>query len=341
MGVNLPKVSIVMAVYQPNQSWLIQQLDSLNQQDYAGEMELLVWNDSPAYTGCGELLAKYITRFPFRLLEDGDNHGSAKAFEKLTVAADGKYIAYCDQDDIWLPGKVSASVRVMEAEAGCLICHVGLSLIDGEGRLMHELAYPADLSVVNRAGYQKRRLVLRNFAFGCAMLVRRDFAQAMVPFPKGGVYHDQWLACGGAYTGRVVFCQERLLLHRIHDSNTSGVLQGINTQEDYYRKKLRRDAALVEALVAKYGQPALSGEPGESCEKDRKQGQQEAFLRQLACWIEYRKLYAGQPGLKNLLQLWGCLVDSGFSLRPDITIFEILLPLLPRKVLQAILQGLK
>ena len=96
MGVNLPKVSIVMAVYQPNQSWLIQQLDSLNQQDYAGEMELLVWNDSPAYTGCGELLAKYITRFPFRLLEDGANHGSAKAFEKLTVAADGKYIAYCD-----------------------------------------------------------------------------------------------------------------------------------------------------------------------------------------------------------------------------------------------------
>ena len=322
MGVNLPKVSIVMAVYQPNQSWLIQQLDSLNQQDYAGEMELLVWNDSPAYTGCGELLAKYITRFPFRLLEDGANHGSAKAFEKLTVAADGKYIAYCDQDDVWLPGKVSASVRVMEAEAGCLICHVGLSLIDGEGQLMHELAYPADLSVVNNPSYQQRRFVLRNFAFGCAMLVRRDFAQAMVPFPEGGVYHDQWLACGGAYTGRVVFCQERLLLHRIHDSNTSGVLQGIKTQEDYDRKKLRRDTALVEALVAKYGQ-------------------QEAFLRQLACWIEYRKLYAGQPGLKNLLQLWGCLVDSGFSLRPDITIFEILLPLLPRKVLQAILQGLK
>lgn len=322
MGVNLPKVSIVMAVYQPNQSWLIQQLDSLNQQDYAGEMELLVWNDSPAYTGCGELLAKYITRFPFRLLEDGANHGSAKAFEKLTVAADGKYIAYCDQDDIWLPGKVSASVRVMEAEADCLIYHVGLSLIDGEGQLMHELAYPADLSVVNTPGYQQRRFVLRNFAFGCAMLVRRDFAQAMVPFPEGGVYHDQWLACGGAYTGRVVFGQERLLLHRIHDSNTSGVLQGINTQEDYYRKKLRRDRALVEALVAKYGQ-------------------QEAFLRQLSGWIAYRKRYADQPGLKNLLQLWGCLVASGFSLRPDITIFEILLPLLPRKVLQAILQGLK
>lgn len=322
MGVNLPKVSIVMAVYQPNQSWLIQQLDSLNQQDYAGEMELLVWNDSPAYTGCGELLAKYITRFPFRLLEDGANHGSAKAFEKLTVAADGKYIAYCDQDDVWLPGKVSASVRLMEAEAGCLICHVGLSLIDGEGQLMHELAYPADLSVVNNPSYQQRRFVLRNFAFGCAMLVRRDFAQAMVPFPEGGVYHDQWLACGGAYTGKVVFSGERLLLHRIHDSNTSGVLQGINTQEDYYRKKLRRDTALVEALMAKYGQ-------------------QEAFLRQLACWIEYRKLYAGQPGLKNLLQLWCCLVDSGFSLRPDITIFEILLPLLPRKVLQAILQRLK
>lgn len=335
MRTNLPKVSIVMAVYQPHQSWLIQQLVSLNQQDYAGEMELLVWNDSPAYTGCGELLAKYITRFPFRLLEDGTNHGSAKAFEKLTEAASGKYIAYCDQDDIWLPGKISASVRLMEADEGCLICHVGLSLMDGKGRIFQKLAYPADLSVVNKPGYQQRRFVLRNFAFGCAMLVRRDFAQAMVPFPEGGVYHDQWLACGGAYTGKVVFCRERLLLHRIHEGNTSGVLQGINTQEDYYRKKLRRDTALIEALMAKYGPPALSGE---SHDKDRKQ---EAFLRQLSGWIAYRNRYACQPGLKNLLQLLGCLVNSGFSLRPDITIFEILMPLLPRKVLQAILQRLK
>ena len=129
----LPKVTIAMAIYHPNITWLAQQLESLNQQDYAGELELLVWNDSPACTDCREirhLLQQYITGFPCRLMSDGRNHGATRAFEKLTEIADGKYIAYCDQDDVWLTGKVRKAVKVMEDDENTLICHIGISLID-------------------------------------------------------------------------------------------------------------------------------------------------------------------------------------------------------------------
>ena len=60
---NFPKVSIAMAIYKPNKIWLQQQLASLNNQDYKGEMELLVWNDSPEYQEAEQILQQYIIKF--------------------------------------------------------------------------------------------------------------------------------------------------------------------------------------------------------------------------------------------------------------------------------------
>ena len=65
---NFPKVSIAMAIYKPNTIWLLQQLASLNNQDYKGEMELLVWNDSPEYQEAEQILQQCITNFSFQLL---------------------------------------------------------------------------------------------------------------------------------------------------------------------------------------------------------------------------------------------------------------------------------
>lgn len=313
-----PKATIALAIYQPNTTWLMQQLESLNQQDYEGELELLAWNDSPADTDDGailQLLQRCITSFPYRLLSDGRNHGATRAFEKLTEAAEGKYIAYCDQDDIWLPGKVRTAVRAMEADEAILICHTGISLMDGQGSVFRHLDYPAESSVVNDRIYQQRRFILKNFAFGCAMLVRTDFARSVLPFPGKGVYHDQWLACCGACSGRVIFMEDTLLLHRIHDKNVSAILQGITTKKEYYTKKLARDIELIKALSERF---AADCNP---------------VLSEIAVWAVSRRQYSNQQSWQNLK---GML--RGFSLRYDINIFEILLPFIPEQIFSIIIR---
>lgn len=310
---NKPKVSIAMSIYKPNKAWLIQQLESLNNQDYNGEIELLVWNDSPEYKKCKKILHECITNFSCRLLSDGQNHGATAAFAKLTASASGKYIAYCDQDDIWLPEKISAAVGAMEQNKNCLICHVGMRLIDADGKIFQQLSYPDDLEAINRASYQQKNFVLRNFAFGCAMLVGTEFAKSVLPFPGNGVYHDQWLACCGAYQGQVIFLEDKLLLHRMHSNNASAVLRGITSKEEYYRKKLSRDTELIRALQKKF------------CNGNK-------ILLEIADWIHDRNEYSETQSWKNLKKIL-----RGMSLRRDITVFEALLPFMPGQIFSIIM----
>lgn len=43
----MKSISILMSLYNPNESFLFKQLDSINNQDYKGPIEVLVHNDNP------------------------------------------------------------------------------------------------------------------------------------------------------------------------------------------------------------------------------------------------------------------------------------------------------
>ncbi|WP_159117186.1 glycosyltransferase, partial [Clostridium neonatale] len=100
MQIDKPLVSILLAVYKPNEKWLIEQIVSLNEQSY-NNLDLLVYDDCPEESVNEELLKKYITNFEYKLIRGTINKGSNIAFEELTKIGDGEYFAYCDQDDIW------------------------------------------------------------------------------------------------------------------------------------------------------------------------------------------------------------------------------------------------
>ena len=97
-----------MAVYEPRLDWLKEQLDSLNAQTYPN-LKLYIRDDcSPtvSFEGIKKLVSESITAFPYIIGRNSENWGSNTTFELLTKEADGKYFAYCDQDDIWLPEKL-------------------------------------------------------------------------------------------------------------------------------------------------------------------------------------------------------------------------------------------
>ena len=90
-----PSVTIAMAMYKPNITWLREQLISLNKLDYPN-LNLIVWNDCPTDDNHEELFAELITKFPFRVIKGKENLGSNGAFEQLTRLITTEYIAYCD-----------------------------------------------------------------------------------------------------------------------------------------------------------------------------------------------------------------------------------------------------
>ena len=134
-------VTIALAVYRPQAKWLKEQLCSLNRQTYAGKLDLLVWNDSPKDFDCAPLLKKYITRFSYRILQNGKTNGVTAAFAALTEQAGGDLIAYCDQDDIWDSRKIEVMAAFMHENPTVSACHCNAGYIDEAGNALPNTLY--------------------------------------------------------------------------------------------------------------------------------------------------------------------------------------------------------
>ena len=211
-----PLVTIIMALYQPNVIWLKELLQSLNNQDYSN-LELLVWNDCPSEENHEEIFSKYITQFPYQIIRGKNNLGSNKAFEKLTEMAQGDYLAYCDQDDIWHSNKISTLVHQMKKNEATLSCS-DMCVIDGDGRHIADTireVRPRHKFVKDER--QIESLLIKNFVTGCTMIVCKDFAKKALPFPDYQLMvHDHWLALWNSVYGKIFICPLSLIDYRIH-----------------------------------------------------------------------------------------------------------------------------
>ena len=107
------KVQILLSLYKPNLEFLTQQLQSIDQQDYS-PIELLVYDDGPIEDKVDrEIILSSISNITVRFLpSENKNLGYIKAFEKLIKNSDGKYLCFCDQDDIWESNKISESLTL-------------------------------------------------------------------------------------------------------------------------------------------------------------------------------------------------------------------------------------
>ena len=130
------KVSILLPVYRPNRKYLREQLVSLNEQTY-GNLELLVWNDCPEESVDRELFAECITRFPVCFHGGEKNLGYIGAFNALSGLAEGNYLSYCDQDDVWEKDKIRACMEAIH-ESGAIAAVCDKAIMNAEGEITRE-----------------------------------------------------------------------------------------------------------------------------------------------------------------------------------------------------------
>lgn len=229
---SLPKVSILLAIYKPKEEWLIEQLISLNNQDY-DNLRLYIYDDCPEEPVDEELLEKYITNFKYTLIRGIKNKGSNKAFEELTKIAHGEYFAYCDQDDIWEKNKISILVdQFKDKDIKLVLCD--LSIINENGEVTAKSIRDIRKRIVYKRGYNLAESILSsNFITGCAMIVRSEIAKASVPFEKN-LLHDQWIGTIAALNGKIEYVDECLVRYRQHESNQTGTLKGVYDKKTYF-----------------------------------------------------------------------------------------------------------
>ncbi len=136
-------------------------------------------------------------------------------FHNALLHASGEVVFLCDQDDVWLPGKVRTVLREMEHAS--MVVH-NCRLVDDEGRVLVPSYF--DRIKLSDALFDN----LMHCAFlGCCMALRKELLARLLPFPTMQVPHDLWLGVLAGNFGKVKFVDDVLLNYRRHPAAQSAV----------------------------------------------------------------------------------------------------------------------
>jgi teichuronic acid biosynthesis glycosyltransferase TuaG len=136
-------VSIVTPAYKAAQV-VGSAIESVQAQDYA-EWEMLIVDDrSPDDTAA--VVEPYCARDPrVKLIRLPENRGAAMARNAALERAAGRYIAFLDSDDYWLPGKLSKQLEFMGVRKAGL-SFTSFRRISGDGKQMgHLIGVPSQI----------------------------------------------------------------------------------------------------------------------------------------------------------------------------------------------------
>lgn len=202
--------SVCMATYNGGK-YIREQVDSILAQ-LGPKDELVVSDDGSSDDTC-RILSSYGDN-RIKIFKNEGRHGVVKNFENALKHASGDYIFLSDQDDTWLPNKVSACVAALAGGAD-LVLH-DARIVNQSGAVVAESFFALRNS---RTGYWRN--LYRNSFLGCCLAFRKETLRYILPIPGGIAMHDIWIGLLVSRKGRVELLREPLLCYRRHGANAS------------------------------------------------------------------------------------------------------------------------
>lgn len=278
-------VGVVIATYN-GEKFLNEQLQSILSQKKRPETIIIV--DDCSTDGTKKIIIEKTKMFPelFFFIENEQNLGATKTFEIGISACKNDYIALCDQDDIWMPDKISVLFDLIERNENAKLCFHDLALIDEQGNRIGKNFWEAapvnePLPVTGNAARQ-RLADLSNPVPGCTMFFSSDLKKFILPMPSSRwTGHDWWIsAIAFFYANPVYFRGRPLGFYRFHANQTAGIgtvlkkKKFINNKMTLYDKIKREIKRIINSKKSRIIKTTES--------KQRRQEMNNAILRIIA-----------------------------------------------------------
>jgi teichuronic acid biosynthesis glycosyltransferase TuaG len=203
-------VSVVMPA-RNSERYIGAAVDSVLCQSYR-DWELIVVDDGST-DGTAVIMQELLAREPrMRLLRLAHPCGPARARNTAIEAAEGRYIAFLDSDDLWLPAKLERQLEVMQRTKAAL-SFTAYRKIDSQGNLGRAVMdVPAAVTYAD---------LLKTNVIGCLTAVYDAHALGKRYMPQAG--HEDYALWLAILSDAVVAVgiNEALACYRVHDGSVS------------------------------------------------------------------------------------------------------------------------
>ena len=205
-------ISVVIATYNGS-LFLNDQLKSIENQDLLPD-EVIISDDCSTDETL-DIIKKFSIKSKLNIvvLNNSDRLGYGKNFERGLLHCKGEYIFFSDQDDVWMPNKISYMYNLANQNPNFL-CFLNDALIVNN-------ALKSQGNITKIGQIKKMGLTKKSFVMGACCLIKRDILKFTLPFPAHIVSHDNWIV-GISNDLNLCYVSEKVLqLYRRHDNNES------------------------------------------------------------------------------------------------------------------------
>ena len=206
------KVAILLATYNPG-SLIEEQIASIASQTCKDFK--IYWGDDGSDENQVIMIRNLLE--PFTLEEFHFKRiGATRNFLELLKQSSEEYIAFCDQDDVWLPQKLEVQKRALENfQSIPSLSHSPVQVLR-DGRLTRVIDICQDHSITKLMG--------ENCCRGCTMMINQSAKTEILRISSEfATWHD-WLAISVVSSiGNIHKSELPLVQYRIHSKNSIGI----------------------------------------------------------------------------------------------------------------------
>lgn len=208
-----PKVSVCVITYN-QEKYISQCLQSIVDQVVDFDFEVIVADDCST-DSTQEIIKRFAQKYPSLIVPvlHKNNIGVGFNYRSAHDLARGEYVAHCDGDDMWLPGKLAYQTKLLDKNPDASQCWTCAYLIDDEGKKIGifpsrtaRLLYPKIITAKHIAlsyalvGQHSTQMYRRKFKFNF------DTTKPVLDF---------WIAFNMARHGPAIYSKDILSSYRI------------------------------------------------------------------------------------------------------------------------------
>ncbi|ADV44132.1 glycosyltransferase family 2 protein [Bacteroides helcogenes] len=202
-------ISVCIATYN-GEKFIKEQLDSILNQ-LSDEDEIIISDDSST-DGTMNIISSYQDR-RIKIFPNQKFHSPIYNFENAINHCSGDFIFLSDQDDVWLPDKISEILPYLNKYD---LVMSNARVVDSSLRTLKENLYDSDNIMGSLFSY-----ILKNPYTGCLIAINRRCLSYVLPFPAKLPMHDIWIGGCCQLFSKVFFLNKNLILFRRHENNVS------------------------------------------------------------------------------------------------------------------------